>query len=58
MNPAPGSRGCVMAAVLRRQSYNGRQNVMSPRKPMENNLYYVDWMTEKRQNAATQQRTQ
>jgi hypothetical protein len=54
MNPAPGSRDCVMAAVLRRKSYNGRQNVMSLRKPMENNLYYVDCMTEKRQNAATQ----
>jgi hypothetical protein len=58
MNLSPGSRDCGMAAVLRRESYNGRQNVISPGKPMENNPYYVDCMTEKRQNAATQQRTQ
>ena len=30
MNPAPGSRDCVMAAVLRRKSYNGRQNRYVP----------------------------
>jgi hypothetical protein len=54
MNLSPGSRDCGMAAVLRRESYNGRQNVISPGKPMENNPYYVDCMTEKRQNAATQ----
>jgi hypothetical protein len=49
-----GSIVAGMAAVLRRKSYSGRQSVISPRKPMENNLYYVDCTTEKRQNAATQ----